>query len=106
MGRFDGIEHGADLVVARDLAHAEQRLAVRAALAGLQVPLMRQEGGTLHEEGSERGEREIPHRIGRVLAAPPVGQGLAVTAERGDEAIREGHGRLESQIDLRRESVK
>ena len=50
----------------------------------------------LHEKRRERGEREVAHRIGRVFAPPPVGQGLAVTAQRGDEAIRNGHEMLES----------
>jgi hypothetical protein len=74
----------------------EQRLAVRTALAGLQIPLMRQEGRALHEEGSEGGEREIGHGVGGVLAAPPpsraqspVGQGLAIAAQRGKKAIRD-----------------
>jgi hypothetical protein len=43
MGRLDGIEHRADLVIARDFIDAEQRLTVRAALTGLKIPLMRQE---------------------------------------------------------------
>jgi hypothetical protein len=60
---------------------------------------MRQEGRALHEKRRERSEYEVAHRIGRVLAAPPVGQGLAITAQRGDEAVRDGHDRLESRID-------
>ena len=59
VGRRDGIEHGADLIVTWNLIDAEQCLAVRATLTGLQIPLMRQEGRVLHEKGRERGEREV-----------------------------------------------
>jgi hypothetical protein len=48
--RIDRVELGADLAVAGDFAQAEQGLAVRAALAGLQMALMRQERRGLHEE--------------------------------------------------------
>src|SRR3954469_25084049 len=39
----DRVEHGADVVVGRDTAHAEQRLAVRAPVAGLEPALKVQE---------------------------------------------------------------
>ena len=58
-GRFDRVELGADLAVAGDLAHAEQCLAIRTALAGLQMALVCQERRALHEERGERGEREM-----------------------------------------------
>ncbi|MEA2790654.1 MAG: hypothetical protein QOG73_3060, partial [Acetobacteraceae bacterium] len=90
------IEHGAGLIVARDFAYAEQRLAVRTTLAGFQIPLMGQEGRALHEERGEGGEREIGHAVGRVLAAPPVGQRFAVAAQSGEEAIQDRHQELES----------
>jgi hypothetical protein len=40
---FDRIELRANLAVAGNLTHAKQRLAVRTAQAGLQMPLVRQE---------------------------------------------------------------
>ena len=63
-GRFDRIEHDADLAVTRDLAHAEQGLTVRPAVTCLQMALARQEGRALHEERSKRGEREVGYGIG------------------------------------------
>ena len=42
-GRVDRVEHGADLAVAGDLAHAEQRLAIRPAVTCLQMALVCQE---------------------------------------------------------------
>jgi hypothetical protein len=95
---LDRVEHIADMIVAGALVDTEQRLAVRATLGGLQISLMRQEGRALHEEGGEGGEGEIRHRIGRVLPAPRIGQGLAITAQRGEESIQDGHGKLESRI--------
>ena len=58
-GRFDRVEFRADLAVAGDFAHAEQCLAVRTALAGLQMALVCQKRRALHEERGERGEREM-----------------------------------------------
>jgi hypothetical protein len=51
----DRIEHGADVIVAGDAVDAEQGLAVRAAMAGLELALMIQEGGALGEEHREGG---------------------------------------------------
>jgi len=71
-GRVDRVEHGTDLPVAGNLAHAKQRLAVRPAVIGFHMALMCQEGRALHEERGEGGECQIGYRIGRVLATPPV----------------------------------
>ena len=95
-GRFDRVEHGADLAVAGDLAHAEQCLAVRSAVTRLQMPLVCQKGRALHEERGERGQREIGHGVGRVPALPLVGQGLAAAAQRIEEAVLDRHRFLES----------
>ena len=97
-GWFDRVEQGAYLAIAGDLADAEQCLAVRPALTGLQMSLVRQEGGALHEERGKRGEREIGHRVGRVLALPPVGQSFAVAAQRREQAILDVHPPVESKI--------
>ena len=69
-----GIELRADLAVAGDFAHAEQCLAVRTALTGLQMPLMGQKRRALHEERREPGQSEIGHVVGRVPTPPLVGQ--------------------------------
>jgi hypothetical protein len=99
-GRFDRVEHGADLAVAGDLAHAKQCLAIRSAVTCLQMPLVCQEGRALHEERGKRGESEIGHGVGCVFAPPPVGQGFAATAQRGKETILDLHPYVESKIAL------
>jgi hypothetical protein len=50
---------------------------------------MGQEGWTLHKERGERGEHEIGHGVGRVLASPQIRHSLSAAAERIDEAILE-----------------
>ena len=96
--RIDRVELGAYLAVAGDLGDAEQGLAVRPALTGLEMPLVCQEGWALHEERGKRGEREIGHRITRVRALPPVGQSLAVAQQRSEKAILDIHAPVESKI--------
>ena len=102
MGWLNRVQFGTHLVISGDFGHAEQGLAVRAALHGLQMPQMRQEGGTLHEERGERGHREVGHGIGRVLPRPCIGQGLRVTAQRGEESVQESHTAVESRIAIQR----
>ena len=63
MRRLNRIQLGAHLTVAGDLGHAEQCLAVRPALRGLQMALVRQERGALHEERGEGGNDEIGHAV-------------------------------------------
>jgi len=55
--RLDRVELAPDLAVAGDFPHTEQGLAVRTPLAGLQMPLMGQDGWALHKERGERGEQ-------------------------------------------------
>jgi hypothetical protein len=93
---FDGIEFRANLTVPGDLAHPEQGLTVRSALAGLQMSLMRQKRRALHEERRERREHEIRHVVSRVPATPLVGQRPAATAQGIEKAILEGHSPVES----------
>ena len=94
--RFDRIELRADLTVAGNFAHPEQCLTVRTALTGLQVALMCQKGRALHEERGERGQREIRHVIGHVLASPLVGQRPAAATEGIEKTIQDGHTPAES----------
>ena len=101
-GRFDRIEHGADLAVAGDLAAC--RTVSRSSTGREPVSRCRwcaRKDGLCMKNGAKAAEREIGHGVGRVLAAPPVGQGLAVTAQRGDQAIWQGHRELESRLPLR-----
>ena len=69
-GGFDEIEHGADVIVAGDGRHAEQRLAVGATLPGAhaELTLMSQKRRALHEE---RRKAAIPiSAIDRRMFAP------------------------------------
>jgi hypothetical protein len=93
---FDRIELRAYLTVARDLAHSEQCLTVRTALAGFQMPLVSQKRRALHEKRRERGQGEICHVIGRVLASPLIGEGPAATAQGIEKAVLNGHMPVES----------
>src|ERR1019366_1489563 len=77
-----------------------QRLAVRPAVSGLQMPLVCQEGRALHEERGKGGQREVGHGVGGVFAPPPVGHGLAATAQRGEETILDLHPYVEPEIAL------
>src|ERR1019366_820784 len=68
--RRRAVQHLADIVVRGDRRDAEQRLAVRPAMALLQRPLMRQERRTSHEEYRERGQTDPPSCSRRHAAAP------------------------------------
>src|SRR4051794_12119268 len=59
----DRIEHVADVIVAGNAGDAEQGLAVRAAVAGLELALMIEEGGALGEEHREGGQAGVGHGI-------------------------------------------
>jgi len=96
--RLDRVELGSYLAIAGNFAHPEQRLAVRPALAGLQMTLMRQERRALHEERRERRQAEIRHVVGRVLAPPLVRQRPAATTQGIEKAVQDWHGVGESEI--------
>jgi len=93
---LDRIEPGAYLAVAGDFAHPEQCLAVRTALAGLQMTLVRQKRRALHEKRRERGQREIRYVVGRVLSPSLVGKRPAATAQGIEKTILEWHVAVES----------
>ncbi len=63
------------------------KTSARAAMTRLQMPLVCEERRAMREERGKGGEREVSHGVGRVLPAPLVGQALAATAQRGDQAI-------------------
>ena|ERR1019366_1335842 len=88
---FDRVKLRADLAVARDFGHAEQRLAVRAAPFLRQMALMLQERRALHEEDRERRQSEIRHGVLRVGPGPLVRQRQATAAQRGQEAFEGFH---------------
>jgi hypothetical protein len=101
LGAGDGVELGADLAVARDLAHPEQGLAVASALASLQMALMRQKGRALHEERGKGRHREVAHVIACVPAPPRIRQGLTAAAQGCEETVLSGRliwGRVSDPI--------
>ena len=96
--RVGWVQHIADMVVARDLADPEETFAVRAPVARLQVPLIRQERGALHEEHRERRHGDIGDRIGGVHAPALVGEPLEALAQAADEGIEALHPDVESYL--------
>jgi hypothetical protein len=74
------VQQRPDMVVAGDLVQAEQRLAIRPALALLQTTLMRQKGRALHEEQGKR--RHVRHRVAHITSLPEVRQRLTAPAQR------------------------
>jgi hypothetical protein len=68
------VQHISNMVVARNLRHRKQRLAVRAAMPVpvRQMPLMCQERRALHEEHRKRRHADIGHDVMAVLTAPLV----------------------------------
>ena len=103
--RRGAIQHPADVVVARDRGHAEQRLAVRPAVALLQRALVRQERRAAHEEKRERRQADIGHRevalARRSLA--PVGKTGTDAFQISDQVFKAGHPGSESKVVPRRE---
>ena len=89
MIRADRIEHLADVIVGRDLVHAEQRPAVRPVAAVLQRALMSQEGRALHEKHRERRQPYIGHGIAAVVSRAFVGKRRAAFAKGAYQRISE-----------------
>jgi hypothetical protein len=92
----DRVEHGADVVVGRDTAHAEQRLAVRAPVAGLEPALKVQERRALDEEQREGAHADVGHRIAHVRSRAPVREPRAAAPHRADQALEHLHAEVES----------
>jgi hypothetical protein len=78
---IDRVQQRPDMIVAGDPIQAEQRLAVRPALALLQTTLMRQERRALHEEQGKRRQANVSHRIARVSSLPEVRQRVTAPAQ-------------------------
>jgi hypothetical protein len=70
------VQHIANMVVARNPRHPEQRLAIRATVAVplRQLPLMGQERRALHEKHRKRRHADIGHRVMAVFPTPLVRQ--------------------------------
>jgi hypothetical protein len=94
--RLDRIKHGADVVVARDVDHLEQRMAIRAALAFEQLALMGEKRRALHEEDREGPHPDVRHGELAVAPAPFVRQAGADAAHGRDERFKQFHAMVES----------
>jgi hypothetical protein len=94
--RLDRIKHGADVVVARDVDHLEQRLVIRAALAFEQLALMGEKRRALHEEDREGPHPDVRHCELAVAPAPFVRQAGADAAHGRDERFKQFHAMVES----------
>jgi len=92
----DRVKQGADVVVGRDAAHAEQRLAVRAPVALLEPALERQERRALGEEQRESAQADIDHGIARVRSRALVREPLAAAPHGADQAVEHLHAEVES----------
>src|SRR6476469_2183360 len=92
----DRVEHGADVVVGRDTAHAEQRLAVRAPVAGLEPALKVQERRALDEEQREGAHADVGHGVAYVRSRALVREPRAAAPHRADQALEHLHAKVES----------
>ena len=101
---LDRIENGADVIVAGDVGHLEQRMAVRPALAFEQPALVREKRRALHEKDREGCHANIGHGEMAVAPVPPIRQSRAHAAHRVDERIKPSHSIVESVSQCRRNS--
>lgn len=90
------VKHVTNMVIARNLGHPKQRLAIRVAMPMplRQMPLMRQERWALHEEHRERCHADIGHRVMAVLAAALVRQTRAGLSQRRYQALDRPHSEV------------
>jgi hypothetical protein len=104
--RYSTIQHQTDIGVARDRRDAEQGFAVRPAMALRQRALMRQERRASHEEGRERRQADIRHRIVAVAQRPlaPVWKTGADLTQRPDQVLNGAHPAEESTIKSQRKT--
>lgn len=91
------VQQVANMVVARDLCHPEQRLSIRTPVSVLQLPLIRQNRRALHEKQRKRGQPDIGHGIAGVRAAPLVRKGRTALGQRVDHPLQRFHLPVESQ---------
>lgn len=91
-----GVEHRADMIVAGDFPHLEQRPAVRWALPFEQPALMGEKRWALHEEDRERRHADIGHGVMAVAAAPLVRRRGADATQRLAQRFELLHATVES----------
>ncbi len=96
MRRVNRIEHRADVIVGRDLGHAEQSLAVGGLAAFVERPLIGQKRLRLHEKQRKRRQADVRHGVdARIL--PLVGKGGANIFQSGQKTLENQHLDLESE---------
>ena len=91
------IKHVADVIVRRDLLHAEQARAIRALPPTLKRSLMGQKRRALHEENRKRRKTDIRHRVLTIATSPLVLKGRAHLSQRTDQVIKNSHPHLRIQ---------
>jgi len=96
--RRNPIQHVPNVIIARDLGHPEQRLAIRSPMPRplRQVPLMGEKRRALHEEHRKRRHADIRHRVLAVLATASVRQSGAGLTHPRYQALKRPHTQLES----------
>ena len=99
--RFDVVEHGSNVIVAGNVLHSQQGLAIRPTVSDpfANLTLMRQERRALHEKRRKPRQSDIPHRKLQVLPAPLVRQARAGPSDTLYQIIEKAHRIVESELD-------
>jgi hypothetical protein len=97
MRGMDGIEHRADVIVGRNIRHAEQSVTVGGLASFLQRTLVGKKRLRLHEKQRKRRQANVGHRIHDILALPLVGKGAASVAQAANQVVEKLHGNGESE---------
>ncbi|MGH6855976.1 MAG: hypothetical protein ACREDN_11230 [Aestuariivirga sp.] len=90
------VEHGADMIVAEDFPHLEQRPAVRCALPFEQPALIGEKRGALHEEDRERRHANVGHGVMTVAAVALVRRRSKDATQHCDRRFELLHAMVES----------
>ena len=88
MGGVQAVEQIADPVVAGDLLHAEERVAIGAGGCLLHAPLEFEEGGGLQEEHREGAGSSVGGGVARVAAPAGIRQRSAGPAEGVQQTVQ------------------
>src|SRR5271170_5181752 len=104
--RFDVVEYGSDVIVARNALHSQQGLAIRAPVSDpfANLTLVRQKRRTLHQERRKPRQPDVPHRELRVPPLPLVRQARAGPSDTIDQIIEKAHRIVESELEPKHKS--
>ena len=95
--RLCRIQHVANMIIAGNLGDPEQALAVRAAMAMLQPPLMREKRRALHEKHRKCRHPDVAHAIARIDPATLVRERVQASSQRLEQANHGAHLAIESE---------